>query len=156
MNEEFLKKAISVASYHKKEGTTSSYYWQEGTKLLPNRLSISKESITKVQRKGRNLQKVAGQCVGKFRNDEESPFKLHKPYTLRTQIWQVEEFLEFVGYGTCGISGDDGKIHDTGDLMVFYADDGEWHKIRIFVFKGMGRNPDDMIEAIKFASSLII
>lgn len=156
MNEEFLKKAISVASYHIKEGTTSSYYWQEGTKLLPNRLSISKESITKVQRKGRNLQKVAGQCVGKFRNDEESPFKLHKPYTLRTQIWQIEEFLEFVGYGTCGISGDDGKIHDTGDLMVFYADDGEWHKIRIFVFKGMGRNPDDMIEAIKFASSLII
>ena len=156
MNEEFLKKAISVASYHIKEGTTSSYYWQEGTKLLPNRLSISKESITKVQRKGRNLQKVAGQCVGKFRNDEESPFKLHKPYTLRTQIWQIEEFLEFVGYGTCGISGDDGIIHDTGDLMVFYADDGEWHKIRIFVFKGMGRNPDDMIEAIKFASSLII
>ena len=156
MNEKKKKKAISVASYHIKEGTTSSYYWQEGTKLLPNRLSISKESITKVQRKGRNLQKVAGQCVGKFRNDEESPFKLHKPYTLRTQIWQIEEFLEFVGYGTCGISGDDGKIHDTGDLMVFYADDGEWHKIRIFVFKGMGRNPDDMIEAIKFASSLII
>ena len=155
MNEEFLKKAISVASYHKKEGTTSSYYWQEGTKLLPNRLSISKESITKVQRKGRNLQKISGQCVGNFKKTEESPLKICKPFVLRTQIWQVEDYLQFIGYGTIGITGEDGRIIDTGDLMLFYADDADWQTIRILIFKGMGNNPDNMNAAMRYASSII-
>jgi len=155
MNEEFLGRAMSEATYQKKDGTASSYYWKEGVKLLPERMSISQQSITKVQRKGRNLQKVAGQCVGNFKKEEESHLKISKPYTLRTQIWSQEDFLEFVGYGTIGITGEDGRIYDTGDLLVFYAEDDAWDLIRIFIFKGMGVDPDKRDEAMRYASKLV-
>lgn len=156
MNEEFMKKAMSVATYERKEGTTSSYYWTGGVHLLPGRMSISPQSITSVQRKGRNLQKIAGQCVANFKKDEESPLKVCKPYTLRTQIWLQEDFLEFVGYGTIGITGENGKIYDTGDLVVFFAEDENWNVIRIFIFDGMGADPDKRDEAMRFASKMVI
>ena len=155
MNEEFIRKAMTEATYQKKEGTASSFYWKEGAQLLPNRMSLSKDSITKVRKKGRNLQKVAGQCVGNFTKLEESPLKISKPYTLRTQIWQQEDFLEFVGYGTIGITGEDGRIYDTGDLMVFFAEEDNWNLIRIFIFNGMGADPDKRDEAMRYASKLV-
>lgn len=155
MTNEFVMKSMCEATYSRKEGTASSYYWQAGAKILPNRLSLSKDAMTQVQRKGRNLQKIAGQCVGNFKKDEESPLKIRKPYTLRTQIWQHEGFLEFIGYGTIGITGEDGRIYDTGDLIVFFAEDSHWNQIRIFIFNGMGANPDIRDEAMKYASNLI-
>ena len=155
MNDEFMKKAMCEALYQRKESTASSYYWRNGAQLLPNRMSISKDSITSVQRKGRNLQKVAGQCVGNFTKLEESPLKICKPYTLRTQIWQQVDFLEFIGYGTIGITGEDGRIYDTGDLVVFFAEDENWSVIRIFIFNGMGADPDKRDEAMRYASKLV-
>lgn len=155
MNEEFMGKAMCEATYQKKEGTASSYYWRDGVKLLPERMSISKDQMTNVRRKGRNLQKVAGQCVGNFKKNEESPLKICKPYTLRTQIWLQENFLEFVGYGTIGITGENGRIYDTGDLVVFYAEDENWNVIRIFIFCGMGIDPDKKDEAMRYASKML-
>lgn len=155
MTDEFVMKAMSEATYQKKEGTASSYYWQNGGRMLPGRMSISKDSITNVRRKGRNLQKIAGQCVANFKKDEESPLKVCKPYTLRTQIWLQEDFLEFIGYGTIGITGEDGKIYDTGDLVVFYAEDDNWNVIRIFIFNGMGVDPDKRDEAMRYASKMV-
>lgn len=155
MNEEFISKAMSEATYQKKEGTASSYYWKEGVMLLPQRLSISKNPITNVLKKGRNLQQVAGQCVGNFKKDEESPLKICKPFTLRTQIWSQEDFLQFVGYGTIGITGEDGRICDTGDLLVFFAEDDDWNVIRVFIFVGMGADPGKRDEAMRFASKMV-
>ena len=155
MTDEFVMKSMSVATYEKKEGTASSYYRKSGVKLLPQRMSISPQSMTNVQRKGRNLQKIAGQCVANFTKDEESPLKICKPYTLRTQIWLQENFLEFVGYGTIGITGENGRIYDTGDLVVFYAEDENWNVIRIFIFCGMGIDPDKRDEAMRYASKML-
>ncbi len=150
MIDTFLSQSMQVAYYTHKKGTRTSYYCTSGARLLPNRLSISKDNeITSVQRKGRNLlHPVAGQLLGKFRVDEDSPLKQHKPFRLRTQLWQVPLHPSFIGYGTIGISDEEGKIIDTGDLVVLLSQD-EWETISIFYFAGMG-NPNDMPQVMQF------
>ncbi|MBQ6648377.1 MAG: hypothetical protein IJM66_05965 [Muribaculaceae bacterium] len=148
---EFIGKAMKSAAYQHKKGTASSYYWQSGDKILPNRLSISKDTeMTSVKRKGRNLlHPVVGQLLGKFKVAEESPLKQHKPFEVRTQIWQVPLYPLFIGYGTIGITGASGKVEgDTGDLVVLYSTD-QWANITIFYFAGMG-NPNDMEQVMKY------
>ncbi len=159
MNEELMKASLSEATYEKKAGTTTSYYWKSGSRILPNRVSISNVEMTKVARKGRNLQDpLVGQFIGKFTIKEESPLKLHKPYNVRTQIWQHEYYPQFIGYGTIGISDAEGRVtdkSDTGDLLVFYSKDADWQTIRIFIFAGMGKNPEHRDCAMKYANKLI-
>ena len=156
MIQEFISKSMQVAFYQHKEGTNSSYYWQHGSQILPNRLSISKGSeMTSVQRKGRNiLQPVVGQLLGKFKVAEESPLKQHKPFEVRTQLWQVPLYPLFIGYGTLGISSESGKVTgDTGDLVVLYTPD-QWSNIVIFYFAGMG-NINDLEQVMKHLQRLV-
>jgi len=153
MNNEFIKGEMQEATYKLKDGRVSSYYWQCGCTIFPNRFSISKNEFSKVQKKGRNNQPSTGQCMGSFKKDEQSPLKMNKPFTVRTQIWQYEDYPQFIGYGTCGITGNERKITDTGDLMVFFSDDN-WKTIRILFFQGMG-NPDNMADAFRYAAELI-
>lgn len=154
-----IKASYQEAIYEKKQGTATSYYWKSGSKILPNRASINNVDITKVAKKGRNLQHpLAGQFIGKFTIKEESPLKLHKPYNVRTQIWQHEYYPQFIGYGTIGISDAEGSVtdqSDTGDLLVFYSKDAGWQTIRIFIFAGMGKNPERRDFAMKYANKLI-
>jgi len=156
MIEEFISKSMKVAIYQHKEGTKSSYYWQQGSKILPSRLSISRGSeMTNVQHKGRNaMHPVVGQLLGKFKVAEESPLKQHKPYVVRTQLWQVPLYPLFIGYGTIGISNESGKVTgDTGDLIVMHSTD-QWESISIFYFAGMG-NPSDMPQVMRFLTSYV-
>lgn len=156
MIQEFISKSMQVAFYQHKEGTASSYYWQQGSSTLPNRLSISKGSeMTSVQRKGRNiLHPVVGQLLGKFKVVEDSPLKQHKPFEVRTQLWQVPLYPLFIGYGTLGISSESGKVTgDTGDLVVLYTPD-QWTNIVIFYFAGMG-NINDMEQVMKYLQPLV-
>lgn len=159
MNDELMKASFQEAIYEKKQGTATSYYWQSGSKILPNRASINNVDITKVARKGRNLQHpLAGQFIATFTTKEESPLKLHKPYNVRTQIWQHEDYPQFIGYGTIGISDAEGRVtdqSDTGDLLVFYSKDADWQTIRIFIFAGMGKNPEHRDSAMRYANKLI-
>lgn len=159
MNEELMKASLSEATYEKKQGTATSYYWQSGSRILPNRASIKNVEIAKVAKKGRNLQgPFAGQFIGKFTIKEESPLKLHKPYNVRTQIWQNEDYPQFIGYGTIGISDAEGKItdnSDTGDLVIFYSEEVNWQTIKVFYLRGMGKNPESMDVAFKFVSKLV-
>ena len=150
---DFIASTLQQATYRLKEGTKSSYYWQSGTKILPDRLSISKESeMTKVARKGRNLlHALAGQMVGTFKIHEESPLKLFKPFTCRTQIWAVDEYPLFIGYGTIGITNEEKGITDTGDLVVFYSPDN-WFTIQISFFRGLG-NPDYLLQCMEFLNN---
>lgn len=150
---EFIATTLQQATYKLKEGTKSSYYWQSGTKILPGRLSISKESeMTRVTRKGRNLlHSLAGQMVGAFKVNEESPLKIHKPFTCRTQIWTVDEYPLFIGYGTTGITNKEGRINDTGDLVVFYSSDNR-STIQISFFRGLG-NPDYLLKCMEFLNN---
>ena len=113
ISNDMIKAWYQEAIYEKKQGTTTSYYWKSGSKILPNRASINNVEITKVARKGRNLQHpVVGQFIATFTTKEESPLKLHKPYNVRTQIWQDEYYPQFIGYGTLGISDAEGRVTD--------------------------------------------
>ena len=93
MVEEFISKAMKTATYQHKEGTANSYYWQSGSRILPNRLSISKGSeMTSVQRKRRNLlSPVVGQILGRFTKIEESPLKQHKPFDVSFTLWFLDD-----------------------------------------------------------------
>lgn len=135
MNKQFIEKVILQATYQKKESTKDGYYWLSGSKILPNRLSISKGvNISNVAKKGRNLQPSKGQLIGRFTKEECSPLKQNKPYELRTQIWCIADYPQFIGYGTIGISNKTGKItreSDNGDLVVLFSLDN-WKTIDIF------------------------
>lgn len=135
-----ISQSVQAAIYKHKEGTSTSYFWQSGSRIMPNRLSISRGSdMASVQRKGRNLQHTCiGQLLGKFTKVEESPLKQHKPYSVRTQLWQVPVHPEFIGYGTLGITGASGRVEgDTGDLVVLHTAD-DWESITVYYFAGMG------------------
>lgn len=156
MNDEFISRAMKVAHYLLKDGTASSYYRQNGSNILPNRLSISKgNEMTSVQRKGRNIQHpIVGQLLGKFKVSEESPLKQNKPFEIRTQIWQMPSYPMFIGYGTLGISSESGKVEgDTGDLVVLRSND-QWKNIDIFYFARMG-NINDMGQVMRFLDNYV-
>lgn len=151
MTRQFIEAVKQEAFYTLKEGTQISYYHSSGTRILPNRLSISRGGeITKVAKKGRNLlHPVIGQLMGRFRKEEISPLKRFKPYECRTQIWQIPEYPLFIGYGTIGICDKDGRINrgsDTGDLVVLTTSDRNWKTIHIFYFPAMIHQLDAVMQ----------
>ena len=141
INNDFILANLQEAIYTLKEGTASSYYWQSGTRILPNRLSISRKyEMTKVKKQGRNLlDPVVGQMIGNFTKDETSYLKRFAPYCVRTQIWKDYNFPLLIGYGTTGITDTTAprRFYDTQDLLAFYSDD-EWRSIHIFFISKMG------------------
>ena len=159
MNNEFIRIAFRESTYSRKEGTVTSYYWKDGSRILPNRLSISPNLLSNVQRKGRAIANgvMVGQCKGQFTQKEESPLKVCKPFYITTSIWQNPNWLQFLGYGTLGFSDNDAPkgISDLGDLLVFFTEGSDWQTIRIFYFAGMGTDPDKLEEAMRYASTLI-
>lgn len=149
MNNDFIESQLQEASYKLKEGTTTSYYWQEGTKILPNRICFQKGEMSKVKRSGRNnLHPIVGQLLASFTQKEESPLKQVKPYQVRTQIWQFEDYPQFVGYGTLGITTPEG-VKDTGDLIILSSNEN--NTLRIHFFAGMAE-PEEMEQAFSYLS----
>ena len=154
LDTDFIASTLQQAIYKFKEGKKSTYNWESGSKILPDRLSISKESeMTKVARKGRNLlHRLSGQMIGRFRKDEKSPLKIvEKNAHCRTQIWAVDEYPLFIGYGTTGITNEEGGITDTGDLVVFYSPDN-WSTIQISFFRGLG-NHEYLLQCMEFLNN---
>ena len=153
MNERFIESQVKRAIYKLKEGTSTSYYWQEGIKILPNRICFREGEMTKVSKSGRNnMHPVKGQFLANFTQKEESPLKKFKPYKVRTQIWQKEDYPHFLGYGTIGVSTPEGT-RDTGDLLILFTPD-ECKTIEIYFFAAMG-TPDGVQEAFKFLNKHI-
>jgi|GEM_PF-521259 len=141
MTEQFIEAIQQTAIYQLKEGTATSYYLESGAEILPRRLSISHgEEINLTAHKGRNLShKVIGQLMGTFKKSEDSPLKMFSPFQLRTNIWQMESFPSFIGYGTIGVSNSAGKIDresDLGDLIVLQKTGSDWKEIKIHYFPG--------------------
>ena len=149
IEERFIEAAMQESLYQRKPGTTSSYYFESGSRILPNRLSISRDELTMVRKKGRNLlHPVIGQLIGQFTQVEESPLKQNKPYVVRTQIWQIPPYPLFVGYGSIGISNQEGIIDrgsDTGDLIILESEDQDWERIQIFFFPAMIKQLEEVI-----------
>ena len=153
MENEFLRKQLRICTYKLKEGTKSSYYLNGGERLLPNRIGITSDAFTPVKKKGRNLQTITGQFVSNFKKNEESILKQYPPYTIRTQIWKIEDYPQFIGYGTCGITNESGKTQDTGDLMIFHSNDN-WETITIYYLIGMAK-PEFRDDAFRYVASII-
>ncbi|NEW80973.1 MAG: hypothetical protein GZ094_01200 [Mariniphaga sp.] len=140
MTNQFIEAIQQTAIYQLKPERSTSYYWYSGTRILADRLSISREEMTDTAHKGRNLQhKVIGQILGAFKKCESSPLKQFKPFQMRTNIWQMPSFPSFIGYGTIGISNNMGKIDrdsDIGDLVVLQKTGSDWKEIKIDYFPG--------------------
>ena len=149
IEEKFIEAAMQESWYQIKLGTSSSYYFQAGCRILPNRLSISRDELSMVRKKGRNLiHPVIGQLIGQFTKGEESPLKANFPYVVRTQIWQIPEYPLFIGYGSIGISNEEGKIDrgsDTGDLVILESENPNWERIQIFFFPAMIKQLEEVI-----------
>jgi hypothetical protein len=141
MEKVFIEKILQEAVYLRKEGTAGSYYRASGASILPRRLSISfNTQMAQTAQKGRNLiHKVVGQLLGTFTKDEQSPLKQYKPYTVRTNLYQDNDFPMLKGYGTIGISNHTGKVDrqsDKGDLVLVYCPERSQEEVKLFFFAG--------------------
>lgn len=150
MEKQFLNAVVKSSVYKRKPDTAMSYYRTLGEKILPERLSISRESqINQTANKGRNLQnRVVGQLLGTFKKSEVSPLKQNKPYSIRTNIWEDSNYPLLIGYGTIGISNEAGKIDrqsDTGDLIVLCSTNRNWDEIIIYFFTGAVMEKDPIM-----------
>ncbi|MDD2313028.1 MAG: hypothetical protein PHT14_10845, partial [Petrimonas sp.] len=76
IEEKYIQAAMQESWYERKAGTLSSYYHKAGSRILSNRLSISRDKLFNVRKKDRNLiHPVIGQLLGQFTKNEESPLK---------------------------------------------------------------------------------
>lgn len=150
MSPQFIDKVIKIATYQKKETTKDGYYWFSGSTILPNRLTISNGIIKHIAYKGRNLQTTKGQLMGRFKKTEQSILMLNKPFEVSTQIWAIDGYPQFIGYGTVGISNSEGKItreSDKGDLVILHSPDN-WQTIKIFFLPSMFEHLSSVMDYI--------
>lgn len=149
IEEKYIQAAMQESWYERKAGTSSSYYYKAGSRILSNRLSISRDKLFNVRKKDRNLiHPVIGQLLGQFTKNEESPLKANSPFMVRTQIWHIPEYPLFIGYGSIGISNEEGKIDrgsDTEDLIILEAEAPDWERIRIFYFPAMIKKLEEVM-----------
>lgn len=145
--------------YQLKEGTSTSIYWQSGSRILPNRLSIKKgmgfiEGKQSGKVKFGNAVKV-GELTGKFTRKEESPLKRFHPYAVFTSIFRKVEYPRLTAWGTIGISDEKtGKIEDdNGDLLVIDSDD--LVNYRFLYFRGLGDIPEHIEQALAYADNYL-
>lgn len=152
MEQNFIESSMQESCYERKPGTLTSYYHKTGRKILPNRLTISRDKLFNVRKKDRNLiHPVIGQLLGQFTKNEESPLKANSPFMVRTQIWHIPEYPLFIGYGSIGISNEEGKIDrgsDTEDLIILEAEAPDWERIRIFYFPAMIKKLEEVMTHI--------
>ena len=132
IDEEAIKSTIQEAIYKLKEGTETSYYWQEGSTILPNRLSISiGAELSHAQKKGRMLaEEIIGEVKGTFKKVEQSPLKQHPPFYIHSKIFRPELSPSVMGYAIIGISNEEGKISrdsEEGLAAICNAGDGVLH-----------------------------
>lgn len=157
MNTQLLDRLTLVSTYQLKDGTSSSYYRISGSTILPNRLSMI-SGMPNVSKSGRQIHRHAvASLQGKFTAKEDSPYKQYKPYVVRTTLWKSEDYPQFWGWGTIGITGKNGKVtpeSDKGDLLVAYSS-SDTSTIKIYTIAGMGKNPDTLEEGLAYIASTI-
>lgn len=158
MKDEFLERIKKAAWYVLKEGTSTSFAFVSGDKLLPKTISIIRGSDSiKVSLVGRGMLPKVGQMKAGFTMAETSPYKQYKPFKVQTSIWQVEG-IRTCFYGTIGLTGRSGRIEaDNGDLVLFYTTD--WKRVLVVVFVGLAeptRLPANLAEAVQFLKAHIL
>lgn len=145
--------SMNVALYKLKEGTSTSYYWQEGSKILPNRLSISfGTELTHAERKGRMLiENVCGEVKGCFTRAEESPLKRHPPFRIHSKIFRPIHFPSILGYAVIGISNEEGRIsRDTEEGLAVFCKAGK-DVLKVFFWAGI-TSPSEKDDVLEFVT----
>lgn len=92
--------------------------------------------------------------IANYTKKEQSPLKQNYPFKIRTQIWAMENYPLFIGYGSLAISNEKGIINresDLGDLIVFFTND-DWHTIQIYYAPKMLMHLNEVME---YLSSII-
>lgn len=155
----FIRKCMEELTYQLKEGTSTSIYWQSGSRILPNRMSIQK-GMGFIQ--GKDSEKVkfgksikVGELSAKFTKTEESPLKRFYPYAVYTSLFRRVENPRITAWGTIGISDEKAKKikDDNGDLVVIDSDD--WKSFRILYFRGLGDIPEHIEQALAYADNYL-
>lgn len=145
--------SMNVALYKLKEGTSTSYYWQEGSKILPNRLSISfGTELTHAERKGRMLlEDVIGEVKGNFTRVEQSPLKQHPPFSIHSKIFRPLHFPSVFGYAVMGISNEEGCIsRNSEEGLAVFCKVGEG-ELKVFFWPGI-TNPSEKDDVLEFVT----
>lgn len=155
MDNKNIAMIMQTCYYRLKPETKSSYYWEKGSRILPNRISAQADLFSPIKRSSNTLHPTIGEFKAQFtkKEDSESPLMQHIPYQVHTKIRSNPDYPQFIGYGTCGISNENGHIKDTGDLMIFYSSDN-WETLKILYFKEMG-NPNNIDEAFRYATTIV-
>ena len=128
IDEKAIEGTIHEAFYKLKEGTETSYYWQEGSRILPDRMSISVGAeLSHAQKKGRMLaEEIIGEVKGRFKKVEQSPLKQHPPFDIHSKIFKPELTPSVMGYAIIGISNEEGKIsRDSEEGLAAICNAGE-------------------------------
>lgn len=128
IDEKAIEGTIHETFYKLKEGTETSYYWQEGSRILPDRMSISfGAELSHAQKKGRMLaEETIGEVKGRFKKVEQSPLKQHPPFDIHSKIFRPELSPSVMGYAIIGISNEAGKIsRDSEEGLAAICNAGE-------------------------------
>jgi len=159
MTDHFIEAIKQSTTYRRKDGTETSYYKVSGAELLPERITIIKLISNNTCHISRlSDHKITCHLWGKFKKNEVSILKLHHPYHLRTNIWKIDSYSSFIGYGILGLSNESGKIDRnsvTGDLIVLHSETTDWHFITIHYFSGSAMNVLDIMEHLFKSETLI-
>lgn len=132
----FLKKVACSYLYVRKEGTKTSYYRQKGDTYLPERMSISRELLSRITHVGRAaVLTKKGSFIGLFRQNENSPIKVVQGGNVRGTIWACPENPTLFGYSDLGFSNEQKTIQEGPDLIVFRISD-DVNTVVIEVYKG--------------------
>ena len=150
MEKLFIYNTMAVATYV--QNAETSFYRQESESVLPNRISITKngKQINEVRNTGRMLNKVekaVGDLIATFTRKDNSPYKLFKPYSFRSKIFQSVDYPQFVGYATPAISNEDGKATNEIGMLVIHQPSDTMYKL--FFVPGATMNDKlDILEAV--------
>lgn len=155
MNSVFIESTIQVAKYELKEGTSTSYHWKAGSRILPNRMSISFNSeLSKAERKGRMISlNVIGEIKASFTKNEESPLKQHKPFNIHSKIFQPVDYPSLC-YGVLAVTNSEGKCTKESEegLLVFRRNE-KGNAFVAYYMAGVTENPTELDEVLAFVSN---
>lgn len=152
----FFESTMLESVYKIKEGTSTSYYWQSGSRILPNRLSISfGAELSWARREGRMLiENVVGEVKGRFTKAEQSPLKQNPPFGIHSKIFRPDHFPLVDGYAIIGITDKQGKITRNSEEGFVAFKKVEAGTFRIFFCAGI-TNPSEKEEALSFVNQKI-
>lgn len=157
--EEFLIKSMFVSRYTLKPDTTTSFYFQDGFKIIPQRVSLMNKDARPAKNNGRNRENFIMNLDAGFkkRPKEETLLTQNGVSRIHTGIYREPQYPLFLGSGTIGTAGKTGNVKgDNGDLVVLYTPDQPYkiETIVVFYFIGMAM-ADNKDQAFRFLQSQV-